>query len=30
MITGAVNASRKATIPLTVRGPTGQEQDIER
>lgn len=29
MITGVVTADRQVVIPLTVRGPTGQEQEIE-
>ena len=29
MITGVVTADRQVVIPLTVRGPTGQEQQIE-
>jgi clan AA aspartic protease len=29
MISGVVNASRKPVIRLTVRGPVGQEQEIE-
>ena len=29
MITGLVTGDRQAVIHLTVRGPTGQEQDIE-
>jgi clan AA aspartic protease len=29
MITGAVSANREATIRLLVRGPSGQEQEIE-
>lgn len=29
MITGVVTADHQVVIPLTVRGPTGQEQEIE-
>ena len=29
MIEGVVNAAYEAVIPLTVQGPSGQEQDIE-
>lgn len=29
MITGVVTADRQAIINLTVRGPTGQEHEIE-
>ena len=29
MITGVVSAAREARIPIRVRGPTGQEQDID-
>jgi len=30
MITGIVTASREAIITLTVRGPAGQEQEIQK
>ncbi len=29
MITGAVNADREAVVMLRVRGPSGQEQDVQ-
>ncbi|MGH2369953.1 MAG: clan AA aspartic protease, partial [Chloroflexota bacterium] len=29
MITGVVKAAREAAIPLTVRGPQGQEQQVQ-
>lgn len=29
MISGVVTGDRQAVIPLKVRGPTGQEQEIE-
>jgi len=29
MIRGAVNADREATIRLSVRGPSGQEREVD-